>query len=242
MEKDQDMGSILIIEDDATLLRLLASHLTFNGYEVLLAGSGSCGLAMAREATPDLVLLDIMMPAMDGWEVCQRLRDFSDVPIIMLTARTMETDVIKGLMLGADDYIRKPFNLHELTLRIKAVLKRTGGNAKEHAAPPYSDGTLTVDHDRRLVVLNCEPVHLSPTEFRLLSYLVQNAGRTVPRCELLCEVWGPEYADDTSILPVYIRYLRQKLEQVSASRYIATEWGVGYRFIPKPFAMAAAPP
>ena len=224
------MAKILIIEDDPTLTRLLVTHLQTRGHSPLSANGGEAGLKTATREGPDLVLLDVMMPGMDGWEVCRRLRAVSDVPIIMLTAKTMQHDVINGLSLGVDDYIRKPFNLHELSLRIEAVLRR---QRTDNAGGPmvYDDGTLAVDHNRRMVALNGQPVHMTPTEFRLLSYLVQHAGRTVSHHELLTEVWGAEYADDTSIVPVYIRYLRQKLESDSAAHYIETEWGVGYRFV-----------
>lgn len=223
------MARILVIEDDPTMRRLLTAHLRSNGHESLDADGGEAGLQVAAREGPDLVLLDVMMPQMDGWEVCRRLRAVSDVPIILLTAKTMQHDVIRGLSLGADDYIRKPFNLHELTLRVEAVLRR---QRSDDAGPMvYDDGTLRVDHQRRLVALAGQPVHTTPTEFRLLSYLVQHAGRTVPHRELLTAVWGAEYADDTSILPVYIRYLRQKLETDRGPRYINTEWGAGYSFV-----------
>ena len=225
------MAKILVIEDDETLNRLLTAFFRTRDYEVLSAAGGEEGLRVAMREGPDLVLLDVMMAVMDGWEVCRRLRAVSQVSIIILTAKTMPHDVIHGLSLGADDYIRKPFNLQELSLRVEAVLRR---QRTDGAGPMiYDDGTLMVDHDRRLVVLQGLPVHTTPTEFRLLSTLVQHAGRTVPHGELLTEVWGKEYAEDTAILSVYIRYLRQKLETQPASpQYIVTEWGVGYRFDP----------
>ena len=223
------MARILVIEDDETMNRLLTTYLRTRGHEVLSAGGGEEGLRVAMREGLDLVLLDVMMPGMDGWEVCRRLRAVSQVPIIMLTAKTMPHDVIHGLSLGADDYIRKPFNLQELSLRVEAVLRRP---RTDGAGPMvYDDGNLMVDHQRRLVVRQGLPVHTTPTEFRLLSTLVQHAGQTVPHGELLTEVWGKEYAEDTAILSVYIRYLRQKIEDNPARPvYIHTEWGVGYRF------------
>ncbi len=178
---------------------------------------------------PDLVLLDVMMPGMDGWEVIKRLRGTSDVPVLFLTGKGAAEDVVQGLKLGADDYIKKPVSLEELGLRVAAVLRR----ARKEEAPLefFDDGYLRVDVARRLVTLKGEPIKLTPTEFRLLSYLVRHRNRAVPRQELLTEVWGPAYAEDVSNLQVYIRYLREKLGDTGdPPRYIQTTWGVGYRF------------
>lgn len=221
---------LLIIEDDQVLNRLLTEHLQNVGYDVLSANGGVEGLELMQNNGPDLVLLDIMMPGMDGWQTCQRLREVSDVPVLILTAKGAEEDVIKGFQLGADDYIKKPFNLQELELRVEAVLRRSA-NRRSDDTSDYDDGVLQIDLDRRLVVRRGDPVHLTPTEFRLLSYLVRHRDRVVPHSELLSEVWGPRYVDDTASLSVYVRYLREKLEDNPATpRYIATEWGVGYRF------------
>jgi two-component system KDP operon response regulator KdpE len=225
---------LLIIEDDVTLNRLLASHLQSLGYEVHSAEGGLEGIKLAEETKPDLLILDIMMPGTDGWEVCRRIRRTSDVPILMLTAKGAQEDVIEGLELGADDYLKKPFDLRELELRLEAILRRSGGTGADKRAA-YDDGNLRVDLDRRLVTLHGQPVHLTPTEFRLLSYLMRQRNRVVPHAELLTEVWGPEYVQDTANLSVYVRYLREKLEAVpSEPRYICTEWGVGYRFEARP--------
>jgi two-component system KDP operon response regulator KdpE len=222
---------LLIIEDDLTLNSLLAAYLGKRGYDILSAMDGEEALRLAEEGQPDLVILDIMMPGTDGWETCRRLRQTSQVPVLILTAKVSQDDVLRGLQLGADDYVKKPFDLRELELRIQAILRRAGAPQAGPAAS-YDDGRLHVDMERRLVLLDHQPVHLTPTEFRLLSYLVQHRGRAVPHMELLCEVWGPEYADDTAILSVYIRYLREKLEDKPGQpRYIRTEWGVGYRFV-----------
>lgn len=223
---------LLVIEDDATLNQLLTRNLERKGFEVLSATHGKQGLRLAYQNHPDLVILDIMMPEIDGWQVCERLREVSDVPIVLLTAKIGQDDVMRGLELGADDYIKKPFNLAELELRIKAILRRTTAEHQEYD-PLYEDDTLRIHLERRQILRNGESVHLTPTEFRLLSYLVRNRGHVVPREELLTEVWGPEYVDDTSCLSLYIRYLRAKLEDVpSDPQYIRTEWGVGYRFMP----------
>jgi two-component system KDP operon response regulator KdpE len=221
---------LLIIEDDQVLNRVLTEHLHNVGYDVLSASGGVEGLELMQGNGPDLVLLDIMMPGMDGWQTCRRLREVSDVPVLILTAKGAEDDVIKGFQLGADDYIKKPFNLQELELRVEAVLRRSASRRRDDTSD-YNDGVLQIDLGRRMVVRRGDPVHLTPTEFRLLSYLVRHRDRVVPHSELLSEVWGPRYVDDTASLSVYIRYLREKLEENPATpRYICTEWGVGYRF------------
>ena len=225
---------LLIIEDDTTLSQTLAASLSYHGHEVRTAADGVAGLQAAADWTPDLVILDVMMPGMDGWEVCRRLRETSDTPVIMLTARGTQDDVIQGLSTGADDYIKKPFDLRELELRIDAVLRRSQARAAgdaDAASTLFDDGWLVIDPDRRVVLRGGMPVHLTPTEFRLLIYLVQRRGRPIPHNELLREVWGPAYVDETANLAVYIRYLREKVEETPANpRYICTEWGMGYRF------------
>jgi two-component system KDP operon response regulator KdpE len=221
---------LLIIEDDATLARAVAIGLGLRGYDVRTAGDGPTGLQLAAEWEPDLVILDIMMPGMDGWEVCRRLRETSDTPVIMLTAKGLQEHVIRGLTLGADDYVKKPFDLRELELRVEAVLRRPRPREAEESAV-FDDGRLRIDLERRLVLRGGEPVHLTPTEFRLLACLVRGRGRPVAHQELLRVAWGPGYVEETANLAVYIRYLREKLEETPGSpRYICTEWGVGYRF------------
>ena len=224
---------ILVIDDDPTLSRLLTLYLERVGYEIISAFGGAEGLVQFNRHRPDLVVLDVMMPTTDGWEVLERLRAESDVPVIMLTAKVMPHDVVHGLQLGADDYIRKPFNLEELNLRIQAVHRRAQHPQRGCAAPRYQDGFLLIDFERHLVLRCGEAVHLSPTEFRLLCYLVDNQARSVPHQEILSHVWGPEYAGATNTLSVYIRYLRQKLEaDPNAPCYIHTQWGTGYSFDP----------
>jgi two-component system KDP operon response regulator KdpE len=222
--------TILIIDDDAALAKIVQINLEREGYSTVVASSGVEGLQKAYSNQPNLVILDIMMPGMDGWVTCRRLREISDVPIIMLTARGMEADVVKGLELGADDYIVKPFGTKVLLARIHALLRRTDAPATKKP-PIYSDGELTVDFVKRVVMVRSERVDLTPTEFKLLSNFVQNEGRVLPHSYLLTQVWGPEYVDEVNYLKLYVRYLRQKIEKdPSNPEYILTEWGVGYRF------------
>lgn len=222
--------TILIIDDDAALAKIVQINLEREGYRTVVASSGVEGLQKAYSNQPNLVILDIMMPGMDGWVTCRRLREISDVPIIMLTARGMEADVVKGLELGADDYIVKPFGTKVLLARIHALLRRTDASATKKP-PIYSDGELTVDFVKRVVMVRSERVDLTPTEFKLLSNFVQNEGRVLPHSYLLTQVWGPEYVDEVNYLKLYVRYLRQKIEKdPSSPDYILTEWGVGYRF------------
>jgi len=222
--------TVLIIDDDIDLTKIVQINLEREGFKTVVASSGVEGLQKAYSSQPDLVILDIMMPGMDGWTTCRRLREISDVPIIMLTARGMESDVVKGLELGADDYIIKPFGNKELLARINALLRRTDASATKRP-PIYSDGELIVDFIKRMVTVRDEQVDLTPTEFKLLSAFVQNEGRVLPHRFLLTQVWGPEYADEVNYLKLYVRYLRQKIEKdPSNPAYILTEWGVGYRF------------
>ncbi len=225
--------TILAIDDDRDLTHMLKAQLERKNYRVVMASSGREGLQKAYQVRPDLIILDIMMPGMDGWEVCRRLRELSNVPIIMLTARSMKGDVIKGLEAGADDYLTKPFSSKELDARIQAVLRRSddeNGQRGSHSSF-YSNGYLSIDFDRRVVTVKGKRIELTPTEFKLLSCLVRNEGRVLPHRYLLTEVWGPEYADDVDYVKLYIRYLRLKIEEDPSNPvYIMTEWGVGYRF------------
>ncbi len=223
---------LLVVEDDDVLRGVLEKRLTAAGHVVWTASSGQAGLRVAYQERPDLVVLDVMMPGMDGWETCQRLREMSDVPILFVTARGGEQEVVRGLTLGADDFVRKPFSLDELELRIAAILRRTSPAARQNGSGLYDDGYLKVDLDRRLVLRRGQPLHLTPTEFNLLTYLVKNADRVVPHAQLLTAVWGAEYADDTPVLSVYVRYLREKVEEDPRRPvYIHNERGIGYRFV-----------
>lgn len=224
---------ILVIDDETTLAEMLTIKLEPKGYQILSAPNGAEGLKLAYESHPDLVLLDIMMPEMDGWETCRRLRELSDVPVIMLTAKVNEEDLIRGFRLGADDYVKKPFSIKELEERIRAVLRRSISNDKELNAI-YDDGNLKIDLERQQVFKQGQLVHLTSTEYRLLSCLFKHKGITVPHEELLTEVWGPAYLDATACLSLYIRYLREKLEEnPSEPQYIRTKWGSGYWFSPE---------
>ena len=222
---------VLLIDDDAGLLTLLQLGLEREGFTVVTAKNGKEGIRQAYETRPDVVVLDIMMAEMDGWTTCQRLRHVCDTPIIMLTAKTGGDDIIKGLSLGADDYLTKPCSFDELKARIRAVLRRSGEPARDGVQSVYDDGTLHVDLRDGTVRRNDQIVELTPTESRLLMYLASQRGRIVPHKELLINVWGPEYAKEMGYLSVYIRYLRQKIEEDPAHpRYICTRWKVGYYF------------
>lgn len=223
---------MLVVDDEPRIVNFVRMNLELEGCRVISANNGREALERIRDNLPDLVLLDIMMPGMDGFEVLRRLRQFSTVPVIVLTAKDQEDDRIQGLELGADDYIGKPFSHRELLSRIRAVLRR-------HATPPPMpqtqlkiDERLTIDFAKHEVLVNGEPVNLRPTEYRLLYHLVQNAGWVMPHDVLLAKVWGPEYRDESHYLRLYITYLRQKIEEDPANpRYILTERGVGYRFV-----------
>lgn len=223
--------TILVIDDDTGLLTLLKLGLERDGFSVLTAQNGREGLRKAYENRPDAIILDIMMAEMDGWVTCQRLRHICDTPIIMLTAKSSGKDVIKGLSLGADDYLAKPCSFDELKARIRTVIRRNGQSQRNDRQVAYDKGDLVISLTDGMVFRRGEPVELTPTESRLLMYLVSQRGRIVPHRELLTNVWGPEYAEEGQYLSVYIRYLRQKLEDDPADpRYILTRWKVGYYF------------
>ena len=222
-------STILLIDDDETLLELLADHLQVAGYATLLAHSGQEGLQRAAAERPDLIVLDVMMPGMDGWEVCQRLRRDTAVPIIMLTAKGQELDKLRGFRLGVDDYVTKPFSFAELTARIGAVLARVQRDAP--AGRLFTSGDLTIDFDQHRVTVDGQPVELTPTEYRLLALLARHPHRTIPAEQLLADVWGPEYAGEVKHVKHYIWSLRQKIEADPGDpQHILTERGFGYRF------------
>ncbi len=223
---------VLVVDDEQRIVNFTRMNLELEGCRVLSASNGREALDRARDDLPDLVLLDIMMPGMDGFEVLRRLREWSTVPVIVLTAKDDEEDRIRGLELGADDYIGKPFSHRELVSRIRAVLRRHLLQPPLQQTQLRIDEHLTLDFGKREVLVNGEPVALRPTEYRLLYHLVQNAGWVMPHDVLLAKVWGPEYRDESHYLRLYITYLRQKIEPDPAHpRYILTERGVGYRFI-----------
>ena len=222
---------VLVIDDDPTMLALVRAGLTPEGFQVVTANNGKEGLRMAYDHRPDIILLDVMMPEMNGFDVCQRLRHVCDTPIVMLTGKSERQDVIKGLTLGADDYIIKPFNLEELKARLHPVLRRAGPQLGGGWRSVYDDGHLRIDLTEGTVSRQGEPIHLAPTESRLLMVLVSQMGRTVPQEELLTSVWGPQCSQESGYLSVYMRYLRRKIEDdPSNPRYVRTRWGVGYYF------------
>ena len=222
-------ASILLIDDDETLLELLGDHLRAAGYQVKTANSGAQGLLLALEAKPDLVIVDVMMPAMDGWEVCRRLRQGSAVPIIMLTAKEQEMDKLRGFSLGVDDYVTKPFSFAELAARIAAILLRAGRSTSRSQVITSAD--LVIDLDQRKVTRVGKAIDLSPMEYRLLEVLVTHLNRTVPVEKLLNEVWGPEYAGEVEHVKHYIWLLRKKIETDPGDpQHIFTARGFGYRF------------
>ncbi len=220
---------ILVIDDDSTLRELLADHLQTSRYGVLLAATGADGLRLAAEGSPDLIVLDLMMPGMDGWEVCRQLRAQSSIPIILLTAKGEEIDKLRGFRLGVDDYVTKPFSFAELTARIGAVLTRTTrAHAPVHA---FTSADLTIDFDQRRVMVDGRPVDLTRTEYRLLELLAHHPNRTVATEQLIESVWGPEYAGETEQVKHFIWALRKKIEvDPGDPKHLITERGFGYRF------------
>jgi two-component system KDP operon response regulator KdpE len=221
---------ILVIDDDETTVQLISILLERRNYEVIKAFRAEDGLRKAYRSHPDLVLLDVMMPDMDGWEVCRRLRELSDVPIVFLTARSEIRDVVRGLEMGADDYIVKPYDNDELIARVRAHLRRSPTPAVSEELV-FDGGQFRVNFLNREVKVRNRTVHLTPKEFNLLGVLVRNAGRVITRTDLVKEAWGPEYADAIDSLKLYIHYLRQKIEEdPQRPEYILTSRGVGYRF------------
>jgi DNA-binding response OmpR family regulator len=229
-------AKILVVDDDPTLSELICYSLETEGYRVIVAGDGQEGVRKFYESRPDLVILDVSMPKLDGFEVMRRVREMSDTPVIMLTAQGQENDVVRGLDLGADDYMTKPFRLGELLARIRSNLRRAQMPAATIAAQPavYNDGYLAVDLETRRITVDGKPVKLTPTEYRLLSYLVQNKGRVLEFQQILENVWGFEYIDDIDYLRVYIWHLRRKIEpNPKKPVYLLNELSVGYRFEPQ---------
>lgn len=222
---------ILIVEDDATEAVLLDMFMAARGYDTCVAKTGEQALALLNAEKFDLILLDVMLPGINGWQVLAEFRTRSQTPVLFVSAMSQQDDLIHGLSLGADDYVRKPVDLTELELRVAAVLRRSS------APPPasaclFDDGYLVVDFNRRQVTVNGAPAHLTPTEFRLLACLIENQHRALEHAELLRLVWGPAYGDDVANLQVYIRYLREKIEEnPHRPCYIVTAWGLGYRFV-----------
>jgi two-component system KDP operon response regulator KdpE len=225
---------ILVVDDEPAQLRLASQVLSSNDYEVLQANSGQEALRIIFEQRPDLVLLDVMMPGIDGWQTCSCIREITDVPVIMLTGkRNTEDDIVRGLESGADEYLTKPLGNRELLARVRSALRRAEQPSylDEKKRTVFSDDYLIVDVDERKVSINGERLKLTPREFRLLALLVENAGHVLSHQQVLENVWGWEYIDDVDYVRIYISHLRQKIEpDTSQPRYILTEPGVGYYF------------
>lgn len=224
---------VLLIDDDVELCKIINMALTKAGFQVDVSHNAIAGIQKAYAMRPDVIILDVMMPGMDGWQACERFREMTETPIIFLSALGGQDDVVKGLSIGADDYIVKPVATQELTARINAVLRRTAQSSKmsTKTTQMLQYENLTIDFDKYEVKMNGDRIDLSPTEFRLLTVLAKYKGRVLPHEFLLTEVWGADYIGEIDYLRLYISYLRKKLETgTDAARFIHNEWGVGYRF------------
>ena len=224
---------ILVVDDEPAFVRMVSNALSHNGYEVLTAGDGQEALRLLFAHNPDLVLLDVMMPRMDGWQTCSRIREVSDIPIVIVTGeKKSESDIVFGLDYGADGYLIKPVGNKELLARVKAILRRAELPPRQGIKKTtYGDGFLFVDVAERKIIINGERVRLTPTEFKLFALLLENAGRILTHKQLLEKVWGWEYIDDIDHVRIYVWHLRQKIEpDPTRPRYIITEPGVGYCF------------
>lgn len=223
---------ILVVDDERRMVGFIRLNLEQDGFEVIEAYNGSEALERLRDSLPDLILLDVMMPDIDGFEVLRTIREISQIPVIMLTAKSEENDKVKGLELGADDYVTKPFSPRELVSRVKAVLRRGSTFEDDEEGVIDVDDRLRIDFSKREVWVEDELVKLRPTEYRLLYHLVQNAGWVLTHDQILTKVWGYEYRDEPHYVRLYINYLRKKVEKdPSNPEYILTERGVGYRFV-----------
>ena len=224
--------SILVVDDEARIVRFVGACLRHEGYKVVDASDGKQALRTAEEKLPDLIILDINMPKLDGFEVCREIRTWSQVPIIVLSGRSDETDVVTCLDLGADDYLTKPFSLDELKARVQAVLRRTKTTDVLPDEPTFASGELEINFAERLVRVAGNEIKLTPVEYNLLRQLVIYRGKVMTHRMLLQQVWGPEYADEMEYVRVYISRVRQKLgDDPGNAKYIKTESGVGYRFL-----------
>ena len=222
---------ILVVDDEERMVRFIRLNLEHDGFQVIEAFKGMEAIDKLRSSLPDIVLLDVMLPDLDGFEVLKIIREVSNIPVIMLTAKGEEEDRVKGLELGADDYISKPFSPRELVSRVRAVLRRTEASSGLHGVIEVDD-RLKLDFDRHEIWVDGKLVQLRPTEYRLLYHLVQNAGWVLPHDQILAKVWGYEYRDEPHYVRLYINYLRNKIEKDPANpQYILTERGIGYRFV-----------
>jgi two-component system KDP operon response regulator KdpE len=228
----RDPKRILVVDDEPRMIDFIRMNLELEGFQVLEARNGLDALEIIRTKLPDMVILDVMMPQVNGFDTLRMLREFSSIPVIILTAKSEEDDKVQGLELGADDYVTKPFGPRELSSRVRAVLRRAEMPSTPTQAILEIDDYLSIDFNQREVIVNGERVKLRPTEYRLLYHLVENAGWTVPHEQLLAKVWGYEYRDEAHYVRLYVNYLREKVEEdPSNPRYILTERGVGYRFV-----------
>ncbi len=241
-------STILVADDDPQLLRLMSRNLQFEGYSVLPASDGKQALDLFEQHQPDLLLLDVMMPKMDGFAVCARVREFSAVPVIIITARGQDQDKVRGLDLGADDYLTKPFNVDELLARVRAVLRRAHFSTHELSSTlPITTmnttiGALAIEYAQHLVTMHGQEITLTPIEYRILSYLTQNVGRVITQDLLLEHVWGVEYVGEGHMLQVNMNRLRRKIEPDPVHpRYVLTKVGIGYLLAAHPDKENAQP-
>ena len=224
--------TVLVVEDEESLASTLSYNFRKNGFNVISASDGVEGLRAARRDNPDVIVLDLMLPKMDGLEVCRRLRTESDVPILMLTAKSEELDRVVGLELGADDYLTKPFSMRELVARVRALIRRSSGRAAPDEASRITAGSLELDLRGRTVTRTGQPIALKPKEFDLIFFLARNAGQVFTREQLLEHVWGYEFFGGSRTVDVHVRWLREKLEDEPARpRHLLTVRGVGYKFV-----------
>ena len=222
---------ILVVDDEALLVKGIRFNLQSEGYEVITGSDGLEAVALVREEKPDLVILDVMMPNMDGMTACGKIREFSDIPVILLTAKTDDMDKLMGFDHGADDYITKPFNILELKARIRALLRRAGNTEKKAAGNTLSAGNIQLDLDARNAYRSGQLVDLTAKEFDVIEFLMRNPNRVYSREALLDTIWAYEYRSDIRTVDVHIRRLREKLEENPAEpKFILTKWGVGYYF------------
>jgi two-component system response regulator RegX3 len=233
LRKDSTLARVLVVEDEEAYSDALSYMLRREGFEVSVAATGTDALIEFDRTGADIVLLDLMLPEMSGTEVCRQLRQKSNVPVIMITARDSEIDKVVGLEIGADDYVTKPYSPRELVARIRAVLRRQTGDTGELTPPSLSAGPVRMDVDRHVVTVGGDAVQLPLKEFELLELLLRNAGRVLTRGQLIDRVWGADYVGDTKTLDVHVKRLRSKIEpEPSAPRYIVTVRGLGYKFEP----------
>lgn len=222
---------ILVVDDEPRIVEAVSMNLDLEGYQVSCASNGYEALEKVTSELPDLIILDVMMPEMDGFETLKKIREISSIPVVMLTVKGEETDKVRGLELGADDYVTKPFSPKELIGRVKAVIRRTEIPSPVPKTEIRVDDNLSIDFGRRKVIVRGKEIHLRPTEYRLLYHLVSNAGRVLTHETLLRRVWGYQYSNEDQYLWLYVTYLRQKLEEdPKHPKYILGERGIGYRF------------